>query len=142
MKIFPEKRRSQVQFKLFFFFCPAKSIQAFIRARGLAQINRTPNEPLLDLSQIFPREEKRVSCGANDDGLLANYFLYSRLPFASLLLYIWLDNGASKKKKYVNQRHEKYLAAKITIRNPTFSLKPLRVTGFLFLLSVSPLNQK
>ena len=49
---------------------------------------------------------------------------------------------AHLKKKYVNQRHEKYLAAEITIRNPTFSLKPLRVTGFLFLLSVSPLNQK
>ena len=93
MKIFPEKRRSQVQFKLF--FCPAKSIQAFIRARGLAPINRTPNEPLLDLSQIFPRAEKHASCGANDDGLLASYFLYSRLPFASPLLYIWLDNDAS-----------------------------------------------
>ena len=45
------------------------------------------------------------------------------------------------KKEYVNQRHEKYLAAEITIRNP-FSLKRLGVTGFLFLLSVSPLNQK
>ena len=84
MKIFPEKRRSQVQFKLF--FCPAKSIQAFIRARGLAPINRTPNEPLLGLSQIFPREDKRASCGGNDDGLLASYFLYSRLPFTSPLL--------------------------------------------------------
>ena len=48
---------------------------------------------------------------------------------------------AHLKKKYINQRYEKYLAAEITIRNP-FSLKPLRVTGFLFLLSVSPLNQK
>ena len=84
MKIFLEKRRSQVQFKLF--FCPAISIPSFIRARGLAPINRTPNEPLLDLSQIFPRAEKRASCGANDDGLLASYFLYSRLPVTSPLL--------------------------------------------------------